>query len=473
LTEIIKGLDLDTFDNNSTFLLINPPVYDVQYWAAWSLPTGLLRLSAALRRRGHRVILLDAMKTNQRRRVSKTRLHKVEIGDVHMYMYHWGLPAEKIHDRLGSIRLLDQPDYVFVTSALTYWWESTRDTVGWARDALPKAPVYVGGIYPTLNPHHCAENVQPDFVVVGNVTEAEDEWLDFAAYADNDHPSYSIITSKRGCPFNCAYCAQKHLNPEFHRRDVDDVVSEVIHKYRHYNMREFAFYEDNLLIDSQHFRRILEGFLHAELRGLRLYAPEGLEPRLLTPELATLMKRVGWRKIHLGFESFSEKQLEKWNRRHATLQHFDAAVEACTDAGFRLRSPEINAFILYGMPEETIDDVMDSLLFVAHRVGSTIPMLFTPVPKSDLYTKYEDYFELQGFDLHDLNGKLYPFWELNGIRPSDYVNLQRLMFALNAQMRGTSFDVGGQNQVAVSFRRRLGRLFDSGDLLREIAATRE
>ena len=33
-------------------LLLNPPVYDTQYWAEWSQPYGLLRIAALLRRAG-------------------------------------------------------------------------------------------------------------------------------------------------------------------------------------------------------------------------------------------------------------------------------------------------------------------------------------------------------------------------------------------------------------------------------------
>ena len=33
-------------------LLINPPVYDAQYWARWSQPAGLLRIATLLRTKG-------------------------------------------------------------------------------------------------------------------------------------------------------------------------------------------------------------------------------------------------------------------------------------------------------------------------------------------------------------------------------------------------------------------------------------
>src|ERR1700730_18160122 len=35
--------------HRKTALLINPPVYDTQYWAEWSQPYGLLRIAALLK----------------------------------------------------------------------------------------------------------------------------------------------------------------------------------------------------------------------------------------------------------------------------------------------------------------------------------------------------------------------------------------------------------------------------------------
>ena len=86
-------------------------------------------------------------------------------------------------------------------------------------------------------------------------------------------------------------------------------------------------------------------------------------------------------------------------------------------------------------------------------------MLFTPVPGSLIYEKYKAYlFDEMKFDLQHLNGKLLPFFELNkrtnpDLSLQDYMDVEALMFRLNAQaIRGT-FDIGGDNRVAKAFRR--------------------
>src|SRR5258708_25687414 len=53
-------------------LLINPPVYDAQYWARWSQPAGLLRIATLLKERGYAIDFVDCMETDSRGLVKKT-----------------------------------------------------------------------------------------------------------------------------------------------------------------------------------------------------------------------------------------------------------------------------------------------------------------------------------------------------------------------------------------------------------------
>src|SRR5204862_1293360 len=54
-------------------LLINPPVYDAQYWARWSQPAGLLRIATLLNEKGYHIDFVDCMETDDRGIVAKAR----------------------------------------------------------------------------------------------------------------------------------------------------------------------------------------------------------------------------------------------------------------------------------------------------------------------------------------------------------------------------------------------------------------
>jgi radical SAM superfamily enzyme YgiQ (UPF0313 family) len=345
---------------------------------------------------------------------------------------------------------------VWISSVMTYWWESTRDLVIRLRRYFGKRTrIILGGIYPSLAPEHAAEMTAADIVVAGEVEEANDLWTDLSLYRKK--PGYAIITPSRGCPYNCSYCAQKTINAGISKvrfRTPQDVVAEMRKKYERYGIRNFAFYADFLLINfKDNIVPILKQIINEKL-PFRLYAPEGLDTRFLSQsqELVDLMKAAHFQKIYLPVESIDDDYVRTLNRKHVKLEHFVKAAKMCEVAGFRLRNLEVNAYVLYGLPREKVERVVRTSLFVSEVVGSIIPMLFTPVPSTRLYEEYLTYFRERGWDkdLHLLNGKLLPFLHLNDGSISDYIDLQRLMFMLNTHYRGKSFRLFGDTQVSKS-----------------------
>lgn len=474
-----------------TALLVNPPVYDTHYWPEWSQPYGLLRIAQLLGRVGYkRRELFDFTEARgEKPAVAKRRIapgesfieksvpapkpppHRVEKGEqcLELWRYHFGASWDEFDawlDDRGFTRR-KPPDEVWISATMSYWWESARDLAGRLRRRWgSKRPlILLGGIYPTIAPEHAARFVQPDLVVQGEVAEANDLWPDLSLY--DTPPRYAIVTPARGCPFNCAYCAQQTINGgrrTVHYRPVADVLAEMQHAQDTYGVKDFAFYADFLLWQPERNLEPLLRALASDGRFRRLYAPEGLDTRILSqhPRLAELMKAANFQKVYLPCESINEEHLARLNRRHVSLEHFVRAVRMCEQAGFEPRHMDINAFVLYGLPGERIDEVVKTIMFVSDVVGSIIPMLFTPVPSTAIYQEYLPYFQARGWDrdLHMLNGKLYPFLEINEGSVNDYVDLQRLMYTLNAHYRSRSFQLFGDTLVAQAFRENMRNGFE-------------
>lgn len=393
-----------------------------------------------------------------------------------------------------------QPDEIWVTSIMTYWCESTLDILLLLKRVFPEAKLRVGGIYPTLAPRHlyhalaadghkfevvrgrdlAIENgvvTNGDCIVTGEIPGASNEDLDFEVYREMTRrqeererlPEYAILTTSRGCPFDCAYCAQKAYNEgslKVRIRPVDRTVAEIRHKYHDYGIHRIAFYEDNFLLEKPNIeallRRLVE--LKDEMPHLHLHAPEGVEVRLLHDDLnfVKLMKESGFERVYLPLENMSRDVTRAWNRRHSHADLFEQAVKTCQDANFQLHNMEVNAFILFGIPDEDLQDVVNTMFYASEMVGGLVPMLFTPVPGSIMFEQYEEYlFEEMGFDLHHLNGKLYPFLHYNaerkGARLEDYVALESLAFRLNAKSMGRTFALNGSNRVYQSLREVLAK----------------
>jgi len=383
---------------------------------------------------------------------------------------------------------------------MTYWWESTRDTIVLMKKLYPRARIRVGGIYPTLAPHHLRHALakegcnfdlargrdltiatrkgekyvsNEDVIVTGEIPEASNADLDLDVYRQmtvslegtQRLPSYVILTTSRGCPFDCAYCAQKAYNEgslKVRIRSAQDTFNEIRDKYTRFNIHRFAFYEDNFLLEKPNLERLLRLLIEhkSQMPHLRLYAPEGVEVRLLHDDLAfvQLMKESGFDAIYLPLETMSRDVTRAWNRRHSHADLFEGAVKVCHDANFKLHDMEVNAFILFGMPDENLQDVVNTMFYAAEMVGGLVPMLYTPVPGSIMFEQFESYLLGEmGFDLQHLNGKLYPFLKFNsdrrGIRLEDYVALESLAFRLNAKTIGQTFQLGPANSVYSALRR--------------------
>ena len=444
-------------------LLVNPPVYDAQYWARWSQPAGLLRIATLLKNKGYSVNLIDCMETDARGNVRQTfrKLDGTQISlmrdDVAKRIYHFGLDWATFRQRLQS--LSEPPHEVWVTSIMSYWWESTGDAIAHIRDVFPKALIFVGGIYPTLAPEHAQQNLNADVVFQGELHEASQLWTDLSLY--DTPPTYAILTTTRGCPWDCHYCAARALNGGSNKvrpREAEDVLAEIEHKIQNFGIKRFGFYEDNALVLRGHLQRILEMIIDRQLR-LNLYAPEGFETRMLTEEVLCVMKKAGFEKVHLPFEALRWETNLGWNRRHSNTTSFDQALSAAISAGFKPRTEEINAFVLFGLPDEKLEDIVDSALYVHHTVGSIIPMLFTPVPGTHIYNQHAKYLHTDmQWDLQHLNGKFLPFLEYNQrrypeLRASSYLQLEGLMSILNnGKFLSRAVDLCDDTPASVAFR---------------------
>ena len=236
ITRRFSILNLAGDPRRKTAILIAPPVYDTQYWSQWSQPYGLLRIAALLKKhRYKRIELFDFMEVHKGERIHQ---HRINVGeyyaerDVHerpilpyviskpgdpdqleLYKYHFGKTWQEFDDWLTAKGFIARhpPTEIWISAVMTYWWEAVRDLIARLRMRLGNRPrIILGGIYPTLTPEHAANHTKPDIVVVGEVEEANDLWTDLSLY--EIPPDYAILTPSRGCPFNCAYCAQKTIN---------------------------------------------------------------------------------------------------------------------------------------------------------------------------------------------------------------------------------------------------------------------
>jgi hypothetical protein len=617
-------------------ILINPPIYDTQYWARWSMPHGLLKIATWLRNEGYDLKLFDCLNPYseysgvpervadfesydavRKQKKSVVVLASTEERDEPLtyklkpnekWKYIFGMSLHELEDQLinlkkSTARKKYKSVEFWITSIMTYWWESTRDVVQLALRVFPDAKIRLGGIYPTLAPWHAESrlginplvmkgdqlNLNNDglmerhLVIFNEVPEASNLDLATDLYDENERPPYTILTTSRGCPHICAYCASNILNDgtKVRTRSFEDVIAEIKDKFRK-NTRVFCFYEDNLLMKMQEFKRILKAVLaDKSLQGIKIYAPEGIEigvalsdrkryllkmksdksilatlsldtsidemepdtadiydaykqthekvgekkitikfeedltqgavvvnevsdDRIVlvigdedkvilkkiikengradlifenqeqsslglylsaVPEIIYLMRLAGFEKIYLPLETIKKETNARWNRSwNSNLSRFETLLAALEEVGFDTRKQNINAFVMFGLPGEDLEEILDTALYASERVGSVIPMLFTPVPSTNVYEQYRSYIEEHGYDLHHLNGKLFPFFPMlrdqmrmkhpeYDIEISDYVRVESFMQRINSKINGKSVNIYADTRVSSTFRK--------------------
>lgn len=263
------------------------------------------------------------------------------------------------------------------------------------RRVWPRTPIVLGGIYATLCPEHaCGQEV--DLVLQGPL-ERSDNWNRFWRFLGGDpppippnaglepaldlypHPAFSVLMGSRGCPFACPYCASKHLFPG-HVHQSPAGLTRTLARETARGVRDFAFYDDALLVKAESWllpwleQMILDGV------SIRLYTPNAVHVRYLTPAMCRLMRRAGFQTIRLGLETaaFSDRLDEK-----VSAEQWSSGIAALLEAGFQ--AEQIGAYILFGLPGQNMEEVRESIRFV--RSFGLRPHLsfYSPIPGSLLF----------------------------------------------------------------------------------------
>jgi len=387
-------------------LLVNPWVYDFAAYDLWAKPLGLLYLGAMLRQNGCGVDLIDCLSSDQpaaktygqgkfrREVVDKPALLK----HMHRHYARYGIAVEAFRARLS---MLETPDAVLVTSLMTYWYPGVFEAIRHIKSAFPHTPVVLGGVYATLCREHAAANSGADHIITGEgevklMNLLTDLWgvkpdyppdpddLDMRPYPCLDlEPSlrYGCILTSRGCPYRCTYCAA-HMMTEGVRRRAPHEVAEEIAFWQGRGLKDFAFYDDALLTQSESYAAVLLRDIIARRLKVRFHCPNALHARFITQELAQLMRAAGFITIRLGLEtSDPARQIASGNK--VTTTEFQRAVDNLRQAGYE--GSNIGVYLLCGLPRQEAGEILEAIRLV--RASGARPILaeYSPIPHTGLW----------------------------------------------------------------------------------------
>ncbi len=399
-----------------SIILINPWIYDFAAFDLWSKPLGLLQIAAFLRDHGFSVRLIDCLDVHHPLMKAgdngkKPRRDACGTGKFWKKTIPSPPPIQHIarpYNRYGTapslfeedLRRCEKPSAILVTSLMTYWYPGVREAIRTAKAVYPDVPVILGGIYATLCHRHAVESSGADRVIAGDGMDVllktlEAYGIPIPAETPPERPSppafdlqtkieYICIMTSKGCPFQCAYCACRYLNPQFVQRDPEEVLDEILAWHTDFGVRDFAFYDDALLINAEtHAGVLLEKLLNMGL-DLRFHTPNAMHVKNITPEIARLLYQTGFRTIRLGLETLDMAFHRNFDHKMQEGD-FENAVRNLRTAGYSSR--EIGTYILMGLPDQSPESVAETIHLVGSLGASPCLSEYSPIPHTALWEK--------------------------------------------------------------------------------------
>ena len=273
-----------------------------------------------------------------------------------------------------------------------------------------KSKVMVGGYHATAAPQELVENQSIDYIFHGeseitfpqflkNPSQFNREiygdrpqnldalpWIDRDIYTNQIEncggwwhgvgfdKMLSVIAS-RGCPFQCGFCQpieDLHFGKKLRRRSVDSIIDELKVLKSKYHPQCIMIHDDTFFVQHSWLEEFAEKYKQISLPFWASARSDGI---CKNPELLRKLVKVGWSLVSVGFESGSQRILDKISKGITVEQNLESA-KIIKSAGAK-----IYANYILGFPWETKEDIQKTAK-MADIINAEMPSwaYFTPYP---------------------------------------------------------------------------------------------
>lgn len=180
--------------------------------------------------------------------------------------------------------------------------------------------------------------------------------------------------TSRGCPFHCTFCdvGEKVFRYRSARKIVDEFESIAA-----LGIQEIHIFDDTFNVNRQRVIEMCEEILR---RGLKIHWSARARVVPFDREMASLMKRAGCRRLHVGVEAFDDAIL-KSIKKNITTDQVHTFFALCNELKI-----DTLAYFIVGFPEET-ETYRRTLYKNLKKLNATYLYLniLYPTAKSQLY----------------------------------------------------------------------------------------
>lgn len=189
----------------------------------------------------------------------------------------------------------------------------------------------------------------------------------------------SLVIS-RGCPHHCDFCYKDAFfkgGKSFYTRRVEDILAEI----EQLAGRHLYFLDDHLLGNP-----VLARKLFARMRGMgRVFQGAATIASILKDDLIERAAEAGLGSLFVGFETFSEENLQQSNKQHNLKQNYELAVKRLHDLGIM-----INGSFVFGLDSDTPDVFQRTVDWgIKNGLATATFHILTPYPGTRLFKKME------------------------------------------------------------------------------------
>lgn len=266
---------------------------------------------------------------------------------------------------------------------------------GWHVTAMPEEAaghadfVVTGEAEDLINPlvegrYSRAESTAGRILNGGTVDVDQLPFPDFTLYHGYRKIRYFPVGASRGCPYNCSFCPGPSLFKQRHRSRDSGLVAEEL-KMRSERGEKRLFFTDDLFgLDAGATGDYLENSLSRGIAFPEVSAETRANIIFKNRELLPLMKRIGFRNVHVGCESAIQENLDSTGKKQST-DEVRQAVQAAHRAGI-----EINGMFIIGMENDDEGIVEVTRKFIEDNdIDSTTFSCFYPIPGSRDFGKFD------------------------------------------------------------------------------------
>jgi radical SAM superfamily enzyme YgiQ (UPF0313 family) len=202
------------------------------------------------------------------------------------------------------------------------------------------------------------------------------------------------------------------------------VIEEINHWQDRFGVRDFAFYDDALLVNpSEHIIPFLQEVIRRG-RQCNFHSPNALHAKMIDEEVADLLFRGGFKTIRLGLETSNETTQAETGGK-VDNQEFRRAVRNLKRGGYA--GGEIGVYLMAGLPGQRVEEVKESIAFVKESGAKPVLVEYSPIPGTPMF---EQAVKMSSFDLENEplfhNNSLFPCrWE--GFTWEDFRKLKEKM----------------------------------------------